>query len=576
MLFFFRILNQVLDQKEKKAFNFYIILSIFVPIVEIMSIGAMIAVIAFFFSDGDTLPSTLLYFKELIDLENNNQKFIIVLLCINILIFILKNLYLFFYKIFETKTKNKILANKSYNLFKGYISVKYLYMKSLKKSEIFNNTIIEPQRVVQYIFSIVMLVRDFLIVFFLLTATFIVEPKYTLILFLSLSLFTILIIFKFNKKNLIVGNKLRKINEEYISLINNSHNLFKILFFNNKQFFFLDRFNQLLKQRADNHTYQEVFRGSPKFFVEVFVVIILSLLLISEVLQNFKDIDSFLIFMSLLAFISLRLIPIFTNLNTYIASLKFSEASINNYKNIIEKNNSNFLAKSEKISNNHEILKNDSLILKVQNLGFSFEENKLFDNLNFNIEKNKIFGIFGKSGSGKSTLVDLISGLIKPHNGSIKINGEIDIYDILKFWQLNIGYVPQEPILFNDSIQKNICLETDMNKIDFERLNYSIELTGVQEILSKNNINLQSVIGEGGGKLSGGQKQRIGIARAIYFNPLIYIFDEPTASLDSLSEKKIISLLHKLKDKKMIILISHSLEIKSSVDNFINLDEMKY
>tara|TARA_B100000945_G_C20371130_1_gene592145 strand:+ start:62 stop:1324 length:1263 start_codon:yes stop_codon:yes gene_type:complete len=420
-----------------------------------------------------------------------------------------------------------------------------------------------------------MLVRDFLIVFFLLTATFIVEPKYTLILFLSLSLFTILIIFKFNKKNLIVGNKLRKINEEYISLINNSHNLFKILFFNNKQFFFLERFNQLLKQRADNHTYQEVFRGSPKFFVEVFVVIILSLLLISEVLQNFKDIDSFLIFMSLLAFISLRLIPIFTNLNTYIASLKFSEASINNYKNIIEKNNLNFPAESQKITNNHEILKNDSLILKVQNLGFSFEENKLFDNLNFNIEKNKIFGIFGKSGSGKSTLVDLISGLIKPHNGSIKINGEIDIYDILKFWQLNIGYVPQEPILFNDSIQKNICLETDINKIDFERLNYSIELTGIQEILSKNNINLQSVIGEGGGKLSGGQKQRIGIARAIYFNPLIYIFDEPTASLDSLSEKKIISLLHKLKDKKMIILISHSLEIKSSVDNFINLDEIK-
>ena len=166
MLFFFRILNQVLDKKEKKAFNFYIILSIFVPIVEIMSIGAMIAVIAFFFSDGDNLPSTLLYFKEFIDLENNNQKFIIVLLCINILIFILKNLYLFFYKIFETKTKNKILANKSYNLFKGYISVKYLYMKSLKKSEIFNNTIIEPQRVVQYIFSIIMLVRDFLIVFF--------------------------------------------------------------------------------------------------------------------------------------------------------------------------------------------------------------------------------------------------------------------------------------------------------------------------------------------------------------------------------------------------------------------------
>ncbi len=575
MLFFFKILNQVLNKKEKKAFNFYILLSLFVPVIEIMSIGAMIAIVAFFFSDGDNLPSVLKYFKELVDLENNNKKFIILLLCLNIFIFLFKNLYLFFYKIFETKIKNKILANKSYDLFKGYISVKYLYMKSLKKAEIFNNTIVEPQRVVQYIFSVIMLFRDFLIVLFLLSATFIFEPKYTLIIFLSLSLFTTLMILKFNKKNITVGNKLRKINEEYISLINNSHNLFKILFFNNKQFFFLDRFNQLLKQRAENHTYQEVFRASPKFFVEVFVVIILSLLLISEVLQNFKDIDSFLIFMSLLAFISIRLIPIFTNLNTYIASLKFSEASINNYKNIIEKNNSNFLAISQKIEDNHEILNNNSLVLKIENLGFSFEENKLFDNLNFNIEKNKIFGIFGKSGSGKSTLIDLISGLIKPHNGTIKINGKIDIYDILNLWQLNIGFVPQEPILFNDSIQKNICLETDINKIDFDRLNYSIELTGIKEILSKNNINLQTVIGEGGDKLSGGQKQRIGIARAIYFNPLIYIFDEPTASLDSLSEKKIISLLHKLKDKKIVILISHSSEIKSSVDNFINLDELK-
>ena len=155
MLFFFKILNQVLNKKEKKAFNFYILLSLFVPVIEIMSIGAMIAIVAFFFSDGDNLPSVLIYFKELIDLENNNKKFIILLLCLNIFIFLFKNLYLFFYKIFETKIKNKILANKSYDLFKGYISVKYLYMKSLKKAEIFNNTIVEPQRVVQYIFSVI-------------------------------------------------------------------------------------------------------------------------------------------------------------------------------------------------------------------------------------------------------------------------------------------------------------------------------------------------------------------------------------------------------------------------------------
>ena len=139
-------------------------------------------------------------------------------------------------------------------------------------------------------------------------------------------------------KKLIGGNKLRKINDEYISLINNSHNLFKILFFNNKHFFFLDRFNQLLKERASNHTYQEVFRSSPKFFIEVFIIIILSSLMITEVLKNFNDLNNFLIFLSLLTFVSIRLIPIFTNLNTFIASLKFSQASVENFKNIKKKN----------------------------------------------------------------------------------------------------------------------------------------------------------------------------------------------------------------------------------------------
>ena len=92
-----------------------------------------------------------LRFSELINFDKNDKKFIIALLIINIIIFVFKNLYLFFYKIYETKLKNRILANKSFDLFKGYISVKYLFMKSLKKSEIFNNIIIEPQRVVQYI-----------------------------------------------------------------------------------------------------------------------------------------------------------------------------------------------------------------------------------------------------------------------------------------------------------------------------------------------------------------------------------------------------------------------------------------
>ena len=105
--------------------------------------------------------------------------------------------------------------------------------------------------------------------------------------------------------------------------------------------------------------------------------------------------------------------------------------------------------------------------------------------MSFNNNKNKIFGIFGRTGSGKSTLVDLLSGMIKPTSGSIKVSDNHDIFENINTWQSCISFVPQEPILFNDSIKNNICLENNESLIDNDKLNYSIKLCGIDEILKK-------------------------------------------------------------------------------------------
>ena len=164
----------------------------------------------------------------------------------------------------------------------------------------------------------------------------------------------------------------------------------------------------------------------------------------------------------------------------------------------------------------------------------------------------------------KSTLVDLIAGFLKPNNGSIKFNNQ-DIFKNLKEWRKFIGYVSQTLFLSNDTIKNNITF-SDNQEIDNERLERAIIQSGVKDFLHKMSDGINTKVGDLGLKLSGGQKQRITIARVLYRNPKIIIFDEPTSAQDNKIEESFLNMIQKMKSKKMIILISHSKHIHSICD----------
>ena len=141
----------------------------------------------------------------------------------------------------------------------------------------------------------------------------------------------------------------------------------------------------------------------------------------------------------------------------------------------------------------------------------------------------------GKSGEGKSTLLDLISGIIEPSSGTLKVD-DLDISANLEFWRKN--WICFSKHLFLDDTVKNNVIFGKLGKFDEKNFNRAIELSNVGEFLPKLTDGLNTVIGEDGSKLSGGQKQRISIARAIYRSPEIIIFDEATSALDEHNEKK--------------------------------------
>ena len=186
------------------------------------------------------------------------------------------------------------------------------------------------------------------------------------------------------------------------------------------------------------------------------------------------------------------------------------------------------------------------------------------------LHKGEILALVGPSGSGKSTLIDLILRLYDPSSGSVDIdNINLKTFKVNNYRQL-FGVVPQESLLFNDTILNNICFGRDVwNKQQAEKV---AKIANAHDFIMRLPNGYDTLAGDRGVKLSGGQRQRISIARAIYSNPEIIIFDEATSSLDSESEKQVHDAMDDVLVNSTAIIIAHRLSTILHADKIIVLN----
>jgi ABC-type multidrug transport system fused ATPase/permease subunit len=222
-------------------------------------------------------------------------------------------------------------------------------------------------------------------------------------------------------------------------------------------------------------------------------------------------------------------------------------------------------ARKELVSNtevfNGKNLKSFSSNISLRDIDFSFKDKKILSKINLEVPYKESIGIIGESGSGKTTLVDIITGLIRVQSGNIEIDG-IDYKSLNKKSLRNyFGYITQEPVVFNDTIFNNVSLwsgDAD-DKECFKRVKKSCEIANCLDFIEDTENGFNTIVGDRGVKLSGGQKQRISIAREMYRDPKIFIFDEATSSLDSKSENFIQNSINNLIGEKTMIIIAHRL-----------------
>lgn len=194
--------------------------------------------------------------------------------------------------------------------------------------------------------------------------------------------------------------------------------------------------------------------------------------------------------------------------------------------------------------------------IALENVSFAYDQNVIIRDVSLSLPTTGFFVIFGPSGEGKTTLLDLVIGLHQPLAGEIRIDGvplpSIDIEQ----WRHKIGYVPQDVLLFHDTVKNNVTLNDP--RITDEEVVEALKTADALGFVEKMENGLETVVGERGAKISGGQRQRIAISRALIGNPPLLILDEATSALDKNTEQDILETVKRLSKNTLVLCISHN------------------
>ena len=497
--------------------------------------------------------------------HNNKAKLIVLTISLIIVVFAIKMLI----SLISIRYSLILIANLktelSYNIFYNYLLKDYLYFKNKKSSEIIRNLIKEVGEFCErFILSLTNIFLDFFIIIAILIFLFYQVPID--VIFLTIySLIFFFIFYLLNKEKLFNAGKFRQnLDEKKFSILTNFTNNIKQIKILNEEEIYLENFKKF------TYKFEKIFA---KFYItalisrpifEFLIILFLSLLFVYKIKSDFEIID-IIYSLTILAAGSIRILPslsrVMFNLGQLIFSFPSVEVIYNETLNL--KKNNNLKVKKKRIVNFNKKIVLDNINFKFQNA-----QDFLFKNLSLSINKGDKICFTGKSGIGKSTLIEIIVGLIRPNSGSLIIDGRRFDFDNDK---LNVSYISQETILFDDTIKKNIILNS---AFDNDRFENAIKFAELDDFISKNDEKENYLVGAFGDKISGGQRQRIALARCFYNPTNLIIFDEPFTALDDYKKFEIQKNIFKYFNNETIIFISHDKEIIKSFNKVINIEQL--
>ncbi len=570
-------MNKFFNLIDKK-FKFRIFVFIFLTLLQILFESAGIALIPIFLSfilTPEFISKIPFDFIKNIFLSFSQNELIYYSTFILIGLFFIKSLYIIFLINFQSKLNSEINISIKGSFFNKYLKSPYQFINQYNSSDLLRNIDDETSKFTTNFFLIIAFIKDLTlasIIFIILIYVDFISAITSLIIMVFL---TISYLYFWRKKLNHIGEVLISSKKQTIQWIIQSLSMIKEIIITNKINKAANYFLKNIFLYEDSKRRLVFVQGIPGAIFELLIVVFV---LLTMLIVINSEISNPIPILTLYAIAAIRLLPIFSRFSNYLVSMRSVLPTIEllqaEFKKLNDINNKNSILLDKNEISNIEFNKN--ILLK--NLSFKYEnkDNLILNKINLEINKGSCIAFVGKSGSGKTTLINIIACLLKSTEGEIFIDGK-SLNNSINSWQKKIGLLSQDNYLIDDTIKNNIILLNDENDFDKKKLEDAILYSGVEEILKNLPNGLNTRVGEKGTFLSSGQIQRIALARLLYRDPEVMIFDEFTNSLDYENEDIILKNLNNLRRKrnKTLIIISHKMKPLKITDKIVIIRNSK-
>jgi len=547
----------LLDKNDKKKTFYMLCLIVAGTLLEMLSISIIFPVIQLVLNENfiNEYPSLNLL-KTYLNFTKNSL--IIYSLILLLIIFFIKNVFLTFIIIYKAKFIEHLRNKLSKKLHLKYLGKNYNFFINTHTSELIRNLHQEIPKIIKGIDGILVLVTEILILIGISIVLLYISPVSTAIIITFTLIIFLIYIFFTKKKILTMGKNDQVLFSKLLKETQQGYGNFKEILIYQLKDTFAYQYTNILVDYCRNNRILSIYQQFPRVLFEqigIFLIIGISIFIFFHEPEKTKAIS----IIGLYAYAFFRLLPSINKLAVNIQLIIFIKPSVD----IINAEFESEKEKDLKIDINEPIDFKEEIT--IENVSFATEfNNKILENINLKIKKNSKIGIIGQTGSGKSTLLNIIMGLLEPTSGTVKIDKKL-LINSSNLWKKKISFVSQSTYLLDESIINNITFNQSENLIDKKKLYEAIKIANLDEFIEKSQFKLKTIVGEGGSKISGGELQRICIARAIYRESEVLIFDEFTSALDEKTEFEIIENIFNL--EKTIIIASHKAQTLKYCDD---------
>lgn len=459
-------------------------------------------------------------------------------------------------------------------LLHQYLGRPYVYFLNQNTSTLAKNVLNEVGAVVKkFLLPSIEFVSRAVIALSILILLFVVDPTLSLIVAGVLSLAYATVFLGVRRTLIRVGARRSVANSDRYKYATEAMGGIKDIKLLGSEKSFLRRFQKPSKEFARAEATSDIIGELPKYLLETIAFGGVLLIVLYQIRAS-RNFDEVLPIVSLYAFAGYRLMPALQVIFRAVTKMRYSVPLVETLYNDLTGWENDYQTISSQLHSPLPFRRSITL----DDVVFTYPgvSDPVIKKQSLVINKNTSVGFVGPTGCGKTTMVDIILGLLEPHDGRIIVD-ETPIEDSnRRNWQANLGYVPQHIYLTDDTIAANIAFGVPSEDIDHRAVERASRIANLHHFVTGElQAGYETIVGERGVRLSGGQRQRIGIARALYKNPDTIIMDEATSALDNLTEQTIMEAIHTLNHKKTILLIAHRLTTVRECDVIFVMDHGK-